>query len=173
MLLFIASETMFFGGLFGTYFTLRTTASPWPGRGISLAMPEPIAMTVVLLLSSIPAHGAMRALRRHDFEAVQRRLVLTMLMGAAFLGLKVDDWATAGFTIASHVYGTVFYALTGFHALHMLVGLALLGGVAVKASLGAYRGGPEAEAGPEAAVYYWHFVDAVRAGVFSTIYLIR
>ncbi len=172
-MLFIASETMFFGGLFGTYFTLRTSAAPWPGHGIALSMPEPIAMTVLLLLSSVPAHGAALALRRHDYEAVQRRLLLTVLLGVLFLALKVDDWRTAGFTIASHVYGSIFFALTGFHALHMLVGLLLLGGVAVKVSLGAYRGGPEAEAGPEAAVYYWHFVDAVWIGVFSTIYLIR
>ena len=181
MVLFIASETMFFGALFGAYFTLRGEAAAWPPSGVHLDLAEMGLATAILLASSIPAHLAAHALREgHRLTAV-RRLVLTAVMGLAFLGLKLHDWATAGFTVASHAYGTIFFTLTGFHALHMVVGIILLLGLAVKVGGGLYtgarrggaRGSGAGSGGPDAVIYYWHFVDGVWIAVFSTIWLIR
>ena len=182
MVLFIASETMFFGALFGAYFTLRSEAAAWPPAGVRLDLAEMSLATAILLASSVPAHLAAHALRDGAPAAAVRRLVLTAVMGLAFLGLKLHDWITAGFTVASHAYGTIFFTLTGFHALHMVVGIILLLGLAAKVAGGAYpivRVDPRAESiaagtgGPDAVIYYWHFVDAVWIAVFSTIWLIR
>jgi len=181
MVLFLASETMFFGALFGAYFTLRGEAAAWPPAGVHLDLAEMLVATVILLASSVPAHLAAHALRAGGFGATVRYLVLTAVMGLAFLGIKIHDWLTAGFTPASHAYGTMFFALTGFHALHMAVGILLLLGLAAKVAGGTYGPVPGRPArpariesgGPDAVVYYWHFVDAVWLGVFSTIWLLR
>jgi cytochrome c oxidase subunit III len=174
MVIFIASETMFFAGLFAAYYTLRGLTSPWPPRGVTftpLEMGQAVVATGILVASSLPAHLSMLSLRRENFGLMRRWVLLTILMGVLFLGWKVHEWSGAAFAISSHAYGTIFFALTGFHALHMAVGLVLLCAVAVRVSQGAYRNGDHA--GPEAAVYYWHFVDAVWIGVFATIYLVR
>lgn len=175
MVLFIASETMFFGALFGAYFTLRSEAAAWPPAGVHVDLLEMGIATAILLGSSVPAHLAEQAIHAGRFGPAVRRLVLTAAMGFVFLGLKLHDWATAGFTVASHAYGTIFFTLTGFHALHMIVGIILLLGLAAKVGGGAYRArGPGVgTGGPEAVIYYWHFVDAVWIAVFSTIWLIR
>lgn len=175
MVLFIASETMFFGALFGAYFTLRSEAAAWPPAGVRLDLAEMALATAILLASSVPAHLAAEALRAGHPGAAVRRLGLTAAMGLAFLGLKLHDWLTAGFTVASHPYGTIFFTLTGFHALHMVAGIILLLGLAAKVAGGAYRtqGRGPGTGGPDAVIYYWHFVDAVWIAVFSTIWLIR
>ena len=174
MVIFISSETMFFAGLFAAYYTLRTLSSPWPPSGVtfsSVEMSQAVLATGVLVASSLPAHLSMLSLRREHFGAMRRWVLLTILMGVLFLAWKVREWTAASFSISTHAYGTIFFTLTGFHALHMVVGLVLLSAVAVRIAHGAYRRGDHA--GPEAAVYYWHFVDAVWIGVFTTIYLVR
>lgn len=170
MVLFIASETMFFGALFGAYFTLRGETAVWPPAGARLDLVEMSIATAILLGSSVPAHLAAHALRDGAPAAAVRRLLLAAVMGVAFLGLKLHDWATAGFSVASHAYGTIFFTLTGFHALHMVAGIILLAGLAAKVAGGHLR--PET-GGADAVIYYWHFVDAVWLAVFSTIWLIR
>jgi heme/copper-type cytochrome/quinol oxidase subunit 3 len=195
VIIFIASETMFFGALLGAYYTLRSLTPVWPPAGVHLTDTEMAVATAILLASSVPAHLAVGALRRGRPDTAVRRLILTAVMGVVFLVLKVHDWLTAGFTISSHAYGTIFFTLTGFHALHMAVGIILLLGLAAKVAAGAYaaeyppaapqpaevRGvrryerlakQPES-GGPDAVAYYWHFVDAVWIAVFSSIWLIR
>ncbi|HLW47767.1 MAG TPA: cytochrome c oxidase subunit 3 [bacterium] len=193
MVLFIASETMFFGALFGTYYTLRAETPVWPPRGVDLnsSVAEMAVATAILAASSIPAHLAAHAIRDGSQVSAVRRLLVTSVMGLIFLGLKVHDWLTAGFSISSHAYGTIFFTLTGFHALHMSAGIILLLGLAAKVAGGRYaietpRGAPRPpgarqpplprfpqSGGPDAVVYYWHFVDAVWLTVFGTIWLIR
>jgi cytochrome c oxidase subunit 3 len=176
MVIFISSEMMFFGGLFAAYFFLRSATAGWPPPGTEGAFtPEAMRLAVIASLvlwsSSVPAHLSTQALRGGDFPGMRRWLLLTIGMGILFLIWKVYDWLTAGFSVSSHAYGTIFFALTGFHALHMAVGLILLGGVVARIAQGAYRHGDHA--GPEAVTYYWHFVDAVWLGVFTTVFIIR
>lgn len=195
VIIFIASETMFFGALLGAYYTLRSIAPVWPPADVRLTDVEMAVATVILLASSVPAHFAVHALRRGKPGVAVRRLTLTALMGCVFLVLKIHDWLTAGFSISSHAYGTIFFTLTGFHGLHMAVGIVLLIGLALKIAAGEYNTeiqsaappAPEARVarrqervarqpesgGPDAVVYYWHFVDAVWIAVFSSIWLIR
>jgi cytochrome c oxidase subunit 3 len=176
MVIFIASETVFFGGLFAAYYLLRSENPVWPpASAAEIFKPGPflqaIVASVILWSSSLPAHVAGVSLRREDFPAMRRWVWLTIVMGCVFLLWKFTEWSRAPFAINSHAYGTMFFTLTGFHALHLVVGLILLGGVLVRLAQDAYRGGNHA--GPEAVLYYCHFVDAVWLGVFTTIYLVR
>jgi cytochrome c oxidase subunit 3 len=176
MVLFIASEIIFFGSLFAAYFSLRSVASVWPPAGaLAIVAPIPfrqaIVASCVLWASSVPAHLATLSLRGGNFAATRRWLLLTIGMGVAFLGWKFTEWAASPFSVSTHAYGTIFFALTGFHALHLLVGVILLAGVLARVAQGAYRTGDRS--GAEAVAYYWHFVDAVWVAVFATIYLVR
>ena len=176
MVLFIASEIIFFGSLFAAYYTLRSVASVWPPPDALAAFApqaslQAIAASLVLWGSSVPMHLATQSMRRRDLAAMRGWLLLTIGMGIVFMGWKFSEWASSPFSVSTHAYGTIFFALTGFHALHLLVGLILLSGVVARIAQGAYREGDRA--GPEAVAYYWHFVDAVWVGVFATIYLVR
>jgi len=176
MIIFIASEMMFFGGLFAAYYTLRGIAATWPPSGVGsifdrTALTQAWIASLVLWGSSLPAHLATISMRRRRFAAMRRWLLVTIVLGAIFMIWKFSEWSASPFSISSHAYGTMFFAMTGFHALHLVVGLVLLAGVVARISQGAYRNGDYS--GPEAVVYYWHFVDAVWVAVFATIYLVR
>ncbi len=176
MVLFIASEIIFFGSLFAAYYTLRSVTPVWPPPDALTAFtPQArllaIVASLVLWGSSVPVHLATQSMRRQDFAAMRGWLFLTIGMGIVFMGWKFSEWASSPFSVSTHAYGTIFFALTGFHALHLLVGLILLGGVVARIAQGAYRHGDQS--GPEAVAYYWHFVDTVWVGVFATIYLVR
>jgi cytochrome c oxidase subunit III len=175
MLLFISSEVMFFGSLFGAYFTVRAAADTWPPSGT----PEIDTLrsgffSLFLIASSGTQHLATAAIGRGDRSGLLRWLGVTMALGAIFLagqGLEYAELAGEDFGLDSNIFGTLFFAMTGFHGLHVTGGLIAIGAVAAKAA----RGDPERYLhGPvEAVSYYWHFVDVVWIGLFSTLYLLR
>ncbi len=167
----LASELMFFGGLFAAYFTLKAEASVWPPRGVTLETTTSAIATVVLIASSGTIHLAGRALERDDRAGVQRWLAVTLALGALFLSNQVREFMVNDFHISSHAYGSIYYLMTGFHGLHVLAGLVLLViGLAVVGGPGPLpRRGPAVES----VTYYWHFVDVVWVGLFTTIFLIR
>jgi cytochrome c oxidase subunit 3 len=171
MVLFLASELMFFGGLFASYFTLRSRTEPWPPPDVRLDLPLTLVATVLLTTSSLTMHLALARLRGGDERAVRRWLAATFLLGAVFLATKGYEFATADFGIASHAYGSLWFTILGAHGLHLLAGLGLLVVVAARSVRGAYAGGEHA--GAVAVGYYWQFVDVVWLGIFATIYLIR
>jgi cytochrome c oxidase subunit 3 len=171
MVLFLTSELMFFAGLFAAYFTLRSIADTWPPPDVELDMPLTIVATVMLTASSLTMHAGMTRLRGGDHRRMRRWIGITFLLGASFLAIKLYEFATASFGIASHAYGSLWFTILGAHGIHLLVGLALLGVVVARSSRGAYGGGETA--GADAVGYYWHFVDVVWLAIFATIYLIR
>ena len=172
MILFISSEVMFFAGLFGAYFTIRSRAAQWPPAGaehVELLLPS--IATAVLVASSVTAHRAIGHAERDEASRTSIWLGVTVVMGAAFLGAQAFEYSQLGFSVADHSYGTLFYAMTGFHALHVAGGLAALGIVWIKNARGDLQGG---RAGSAVAVgYYWHFVDVVWVLLFATLYLLR
>jgi cytochrome c oxidase subunit III len=167
----LASELMFFGGLFAAYFTLRAEASTWPPRAVTLETTTSAIATVVLLASSGTIHFAGRALERDDRAGVERWLAITLALGSLFLANQLREFMVSDFEISSHAYGSIYYLMTGFHGLHVLAGLVLLViGLAVVSGPGPLpRRGPAVES----VTYYWHFVDVVWVGLFTTIFLIR
>jgi len=170
-ILFLASELMFFAGLFAAYFSLRAINDPWPPGGIELDMVLPSIATALLVLSSFTFIAAIRALERNDRAAMRAWIGATMLLGAVFLGAQVFDWTRLDFAVDTDAYGTIFYAMTGFHALHVLAGLLLLFVLLGREAQGAYEAGDHSSA--HAIGYYWHFVDVVWIVLFAVIYLVR
>ena len=169
VVVWLASELMFFAGLFAAWFTLRAANDPWPPAGVELEVGRTALATAVLVTSSATIHVAVAAAKRLDRAAAVRWLGLTALLGATFLANTVAEWATDDFGIDSHAYGSIFYVLTGFHALHVLGGILLMGAVA-----GAVAGRSRAPAAAtvEVAAAYWHFVDVVWVAVFASVYLL-
>jgi cytochrome c oxidase subunit III len=169
--LFLASELLFFGALFGAYFTLRAETSPWPPAGAEVDTALATVGTVILLASSFTFQRGISA--GHDGRVATLRAwtFATMALGVAFLGVQLYDWTHLEFSVSSNAYGTMFYAMTGFHGLHVLAGVLLMAVVVGRSLQGAYRDG-DVE-GAEAVSYYWHFVDAVWIALYATLFLLR
>ena len=170
IVLFIGSEAMFFSGLFGTYYTLRAQNPVWAPPDIKVDAIRLVA-TFVLLSSSATMQLAARRIKQGSVASMRRWIWLTFLLGAAFIGFEMHEWLTEPFSIATNSYGSMFYTLTGFHGLHVVVGLVVMLVVLGRAATGAYDA--ERHAGVEALTYYWHFVDVVWVGVFTTIFVVR
>ena len=165
----LASELMFFSGLFAAWFTLRGGATEWPPEGVELETARTAAATVVLLASSVTMHLTVAAAHRDERRAATRWIGVTVALGAVFLANQALEYAQATFTIGDHAYGSIFYLMTGFHGLHVLGGLVFLLVVA-----GVVGGRSRAPAGRtlETAAAYWHFVDVVWVAMFTVVYVI-
>ncbi len=167
----LASELMFFSGLFAAYFTLRATAEEWPPHDVHLDVVVSGVFTALLVLSSGTMQLAVRGLARDRRRRFRAFVVVTLLLAAAFCANQAREWAEAGFTIDSHAYGSAFFVMTGFHGLHVVGGMAamvLLLGRAADARFGS-RDLPAVEV----VSYYWHFVDVVWIGMWATLFLLR
>lgn len=179
MMLFIASEVMFFAALFAAYFNAMATVPVFPPEGVGEIISLfhfpylPIWMTIILLTSSVTMQWATMRIRRGDRTGMNRAVAITLLLGAIFLVLWATEYAlliAEDFTIDSGVYGTLFYALTGFHGAHVIGGVV---GLAVILSRGlAGQFSRRHHVAVEAVHYYWHFVDVVWVLLVLTIYVL-
>ncbi len=168
---FIAAESLFFGLLIASYLYLRVRAAAWPPPGT----PEkdlivPIFNSIVLFSSGATMHGAHLAFREGHMEVGRGGILVTIVLGTAFLLGQAFEYVTAGFGLSSGVWGSSFFTLTGFHGSHVLVGLIFLAMVFAKAGRGAYT--TERHLGVEAGALYWHFVDAVWVVLFTVLYIL-
>ncbi len=170
VVVWLASELMFFAGLFGAYFTLRAE-NDWPPEGAELAVGRTAVATAILVASSFTMHRAVQAAEHDERRDLVRWLGVTMVLAAIFLANQAAEYAELSFSISTDAYGSMFYLMTGFHGLHVLGGAAFMAGVI------GLVGGRDSQAppGPPVAVcgYYWHFVDVVWLAMFATLYLIR
>jgi cytochrome c oxidase subunit 3 len=171
VVVWLSSELMFFSGLFAAYFALRGQTEPWPPVGVELATGRTAVATVVLLGSSVTMHRAVHAARHDDRLASARWLVLTIAMAAVFMVNQGIEYAESTFSISSHAYGSMFFLMTGFHGLHVLGGMVLMGSV-IWTITGRTSRAPAAQT-VEMCAYYWHFVDAVWVVMFATLYVLR
>jgi cytochrome c oxidase subunit 3 len=170
VVVWLASELMFFAGLFAAYFTLRSTNDVWPPDDVELGVVQAAIFTGVLVASSFTMHGAVVAARRDDRSGAIRWLAVTALLGVLFLANQGFEWSEADFSISSHAYGSMFFLMTGFHGLHVVGGLFIM---LVVVGVIAGRSRAPAESTVDMCAYYWHFVDVVWVGMFATIFLIR
>ncbi len=169
MILFVASEAMFFGALISAFFAIGGGGSLHDGREIEVVVP--LAITALLLLSSATAHAAQQAAGRGEGARAGRLLLVTMGLGIAFLGGQAIEYRGLGFGLAEDASTTLFYTLTGFHGLHVLAGVLMLGAAR-------YRASKQDERRPlggrvEAVVLYWHFVDVIWLGLVASLYLLH
>ncbi|MDQ1370695.1 MAG: cytochrome c oxidase subunit [Acidimicrobiaceae bacterium] len=167
----LASELMFFSGLFAAYFTLRAQSPVWPPPGVELDTVAATLATILLVASSGTMQLGVKAVARGDRTAYMRWLGVTFALGAVFVLAQARDWARLHFSIGSHAYGSAFYLMTGFHGLHVIGGLLammVMGGRAASRRFGA-----DDLPSAEMLSYYWHFVDIVWIGLWATIFFIR
>ena len=165
----LASELMFFSGLFAAWFSLRSTNDIWPPAGVELETVRTAVATAVLVASSFTMHAGARAAEDGRPAVAQRWILLTAALGTLFLANQGLEYAGLDFSVSSHAYGSMFILMTGFHGLHVLAGIGLMLAVLATTS-GRTR---LALAGPVGVTsYYWHFVDVVWVAMFATIYLL-
>jgi cytochrome c oxidase subunit 3 len=167
----LASELMFFAGLFAAYFTIRASVVDWPPVGVDLHPLRAGVFTLLLVASSGTVQRAHHAAERGDLKALRRALAATVVLGGVFLANQGLEYAANAFSISSHSYGSIYYLMTGLHGLHVLAGLLAMALLIIRASVDADADAQE----PTVAVvsYYWHFVDVVWIGLYATLYFVR
>jgi len=176
MILFIASEVMFFVAWFWAYFNAalfptEQIGAVWPPEGIVTFDPWhiPYVNTLILLLSGTTVTWAHHALLEGDRQGLRQGLWATVLLGAFFTSLQAYEYASAAFGLSSGIYGSTFFMATGFHGFHVIVGTIFLTVCLIRAYKGHFD--PERHFGFEAAAWYWHFVDVVWLFLFASIYI--
>ncbi len=171
VVVFLASELMFFAALFAAYYNLRSLNSPWPPPGVHLRLLESSIGTALLALSSFSMIMVSRYLARERVAMSRGWLGITIVLGTVFFAIAMHGWAGNTFRIDTNAYGSLFYTMTGFHALHVIVGIILMVGLFAGMRRPAFL--TQGRAGAEAISYYWHFVFVVWLGIWGSIYLIR
>jgi cytochrome c oxidase subunit 3 len=183
---FLVTEVMFFGGLFTAYAVYRWLyPEAWIEGGAELDVVLGTVNTAVLIGSSLTVVLAIHAAQNDNTSGIVRNLTLTILLGGAFLvikafeyGAKIEHHLVPGLLWDGHglehdatqVFFSLYFAMTGMHALHMVIGMGLLLWLLVKARRGAFT--PEHHAPLEVVGLYWHFVDIVWIFLFPLLYLI-
>ncbi len=178
MILFIASEVMFFVTWFWAYFDASLVPSSteivggvWPPVTIETFNPWhiPLVNTLILLLSGTTVTWAHHALVEGNRENLKKGLWLTVLLGITFTSLQAYEYVHAAFDFGGHIYGSTFFMATGFHGLHVIIGSIFLTVCLIRVYKGHFK--PDHHFGFEAAAWYWHFVDVVWLFLFSSIYV--
>ena len=184
MILFIASEVMFFVAWFWAFFDaslfadeaiqfsrVEHTGGVWPPADLTVLDPWhlPLFNTVILLLSGTTVTWAHHALLHNDRDSLKIGLICTVVLGVIFSAVQVYEYVEAPFGFADSIYGATFFMATGFHGFHVFVGTIFL----LVCLMRAYKGhmSPEKHFGFEAAAWYWHFVDVVWLFLFAAIYV--
>jgi cytochrome c oxidase subunit 3 len=168
----LASELMFFSGLFAAYFTLRALSTEeWPPHDVELQPLIAGVFTLALVASSGTIQLGVRALERGDRRRFRLWVVVTLVLAAVFIANQGREYLEAHFTMGSHSYGSAFYITTGFHGLHVLGGMLAM--VVLLGRAANPRFGASETPAVEVVSYYWHFVDVVWVGLFTAIYVLQ
>jgi cytochrome c oxidase subunit 3 len=180
MILFIASEVMFFVGWFWAFFDFslfpstltEVVAGQWPPKAVEAvlnAFDLPLLNTLILLCSGTTVTWAHHSLIHGDRDGLKKGLWATILLGMLFTSIQAYEYAAAPFPFGTNTYGSAFYMATGFHGFHVIIGTIFL----IVCLKRAYNGDftPKQHFGFEAAAWYWHFVDVVWLFLFVAIYV--
>jgi cytochrome c oxidase subunit 3 len=181
-IMFIASEVMFFGGLFAAYFIARADSPSWPptqlltpeqlqaGVQLELHATLPAIATVLLVISSFTMQWAVMQIQKGNQSGLIWGLFISLVLGVIFLIMQMYDYSELSFGASDTVFGTTFFTLTGFHGAHVAGG-AIFMLVCLTRALGGQFSATHHEA-IEACSMYWHFVDVVWIALFVTLYVV-
>ena len=174
MWVFLGSECLLFGGLITTFLFYREKAPlKGPAIGDLYDIPYTSVSSFVLLMSSLTMVLAVSAIKRHDQRNTRVWLFTTALLGASFVAGQVYEFTIfyrEGLGYTTNLQGSAFYTLTGFHGVHVSLGIVMLLSAVVLSLRG--RMGPERAETVEIIGLYWHFVDVVWIVIFTIVYLI-
>jgi heme/copper-type cytochrome/quinol oxidase subunit 3 len=173
MWMFLGSECLLFGGLISTYMLYKGRVNSGPQPDQIFDIPFTSVSSFVLLMSSLTMVLAVSAAQRKDDRNTNLWLTITALLGAMFVGGQVYEFTAfyrEGLGFTTSLFGSSFYTLTGFHGVHVSVGIIML--MALVGMISRNRiPGNKAEA-VEMVGLYWHFVDVVWIVIFTLVYLI-
>jgi cytochrome c oxidase subunit 3 len=188
MILFIASEVMFFVAWFWAFFDaslftdeaiqaarVTATGGKWPPEGVEPFNPWhlPLVNTLILLTSGTTVTWAHHALLHNDRQGLKWGLLCTIILGVMFTTIQAYEYGHAAFAFSresgGNIYGSTFFMATGFHGFHVIIGTIFLTVCLFRALAGHFK--PEQHFGFEAAAWYWHFVDVVWLFLFACIYV--
>lgn len=187
MMLFIASEVMFFVAWFWAYFDgffrfgdaqqyarVASTGAMWPPTGVELFNPFhlPLFNTLILLTSGTTVTWAHHALLEGDRRGLKWGLAITIALGLLFSFVQFTEYREAAFAFGgddARMYGATFFMATGFHGFHVIIGTIFLAVMLLRALRGEMT--PQRHLGFEFAAWYWHFVDVVWLFLFAAIYV--
>ncbi len=171
LLTFLASEFLMFCGFFAVFLVFRSTVAQWPPEGTEVELLLPGVNTVILVASSWVINLGTKAIKKNDLAGLRRWFGVTAAMGAVFLVGQVYEYMTLGYGLKTNLFSNCFYLMTGFHGVHVFIGLLLILGVLWR-SRRANHYTDLTHTGPEMAEIYWHFVDVVWIILFTLIYLL-
>jgi heme/copper-type cytochrome/quinol oxidase subunit 3 len=173
MWLFLGSECLLFGGLISTYMLYRGRRGDDPGPAQVFDIPLTSVSSFILLMSSLTMVLAVNAAKRKEHSNTSLWLIVTGLLGALFVGGQVYEFTVfynEGLGFTTSLFASSFFTLTGFHGVHVAIGVVMLMATAAIAQRGRISG-DKAEV-VEMVGLYWHFVDVVWVVIFTLVYLI-
>jgi len=172
VIVFLLAESMIFLGLFTAYLTFRAVYPNWPPEGTperELVLPG--INTAILIASSFVIHNADTSIKKNNVAGLRTWFAVTAVMGAIFLAGQVYEYHNLEFGLKTNLYASTFYVLTGFHGLHVFLGLCLILAVLWR-SLKKDHYSNQHHFGVEAAELYWHFVDVIWIILFFLLYIL-
>jgi cytochrome c oxidase subunit 3 len=172
LILFLVAEGMIFMGMFGAYIAFRSLLPTWPPEGTpELELLLPGVNTIILISSSFVIHNADTAIKKNDVSGMRAWLGITAAMGAIFLAGQLYEYSHLEFGLTTNLFASAFYVLTGFHGLHVTVGVLAILAVLWRSRISGHYN-QEKHFGVEAAEIYWHFVDVVWIILFGLLYIL-
>jgi len=189
MWIFLLSDTFVFSCFLTSYMTMRaTTTVPWPNPSEVFALnigghPVPLLLIAIMTFTLISSSGTMAMAvnfgYRHDRLKTTLLMLATAALGASFVGMQAFEWTHLilkegvrpwGNPLGAAQFGSCFFMITGFHGLHVSIGVIYLSTIASKVARGHYERKGNYEV-VEIAGLYWHFVDLVWVFIFAFFYL--
>ncbi|TVQ46075.1 MAG: heme-copper oxidase subunit III [Gloeocapsa sp. DLM2.Bin57] len=172
VVLFLIAEGMIFLGLFSAFLIYRSMIPVWPPEGTpELETLLPGINSIILISSSFVMHQGQAAIKKNDVAGLRLWFGITALMGAIFLAGQLYEYFHLEFGLTTNLFASSFYVLTGFHGLHVTVGLLLILCVLWRSQRPNHYSS-QSHFGVEAAELYWHFVDVVWVILFILVYLL-
>tara|TARA_Y100000589_G_scaffold292445_1_gene296593 strand:- start:336 stop:938 length:603 start_codon:yes stop_codon:yes gene_type:complete len=171
LIIFLIADGMTFAGFFAAYLTYKAV-NPLPeGALYELELAIPTLNTILLLISSATFHKAGKALINRNNKTTQKWLLITAFLGITFLGCQLYEYFSLPFSLTDNLFASIFYALTGFHGLHVTLGTLMILIISWQTRINGGRVTHKNMYPLEAVELYWHFVDGIWVILFIILYL--
>lgn len=171
LMTFLASESLMFFGIFTAYLIYRSTAEVWPPEGTEVELFLPAINTIILVSSSFVIHMGDLAIKKGEVQKMRLWYAATIVMGLVFLGGQVYEYTELGYGLSTNVFSSCFYVMTGFHGLHVFVGVLMMCGVLWRSRRPGHYSATK-HTGVEMTEIYWHFVDIIWIILFVLLYIL-